>query len=390
MAYNFDEVIERSGTNCVKYDRLEQYCGNADALPMWVADTDFRVPDFIMSAIRERAEHEVLAYSFRPESYHQSIVDWMKKRHGWDIEREWISFSPGVVPAITILIMALTEPDDKVIVQPPVYFPFFTCVKGSGRKMVENPLKLENGRYYFDFEDLKAKIDDKTKMLLLSSPHNPGGMVWTKEELTELGSICKEKGVIIVSDEIHSDLVYPGHKHVPLPSISEELAEITVVCMAPNKTFNIAGLSSAFLVIPQKKMRVRYERLLNVLHVQGGNIFGTVATEAGYAHGEEWLGELLEYLQGNLNYLNEFMARHLPKIKVMQPESTFLVWLDFRDYGLNEKEMKEVLVNKAGVAMNVGSTFGTGGEGYFRMNIGCPRSTLQEGLERIEKALRVL
>jgi cysteine-S-conjugate beta-lyase len=390
MPYNFDEVIERRGTNCSKYDRLEQFCGNPDALPMWVADTDFRVPDFIMDAIRERADHEVLAYSFRPESYHQSIIDWVKKRHDWDIKREWISFSPGVVPAVSMLIMALTDPDDKVIVQPPVYYPFFTCVKGSGRKMVENPLRLENGRYYFDFEDLKAKIDDKTKMLLLSSPHNPGGMVWTKEELTELGRICKEKGVIIVSDEIHSDLIYPGHKHVPLPSISEELAEITVVCMAPNKTFNIAGLSSAFLVIPQKKMRVRYERLLNVLHVQGGNIFGTVATEAAYTHGEEWLGELLEYLQGNLKYLNEFMADRLPKIKVMQPESTFLVWLDFRDYGLSEKEMKDVLVNKAGVAMNVGSMFGTGGEGYFRMNIGCPRSTLQEGLERIEKALRVL
>jgi cystathionine beta-lyase len=390
MPYNFDEIIERRGTNCIKYDRLEQFCGNAEALPMWVADTDFRVPDFIMNAIRERAEHEVLAYSFRPESYHQSIIDWMKKRHDWEIQREWISFSPGVVPAVTMLIMALTNEDEKVIVQPPVYFPFFTCVKGSGRKMVENPLKLENGRYYFDFEDLKARIDGKTKMLLLSSPHNPGGMVWTKEELTELGRICKEKGVIIVSDEIHSDLVYPGHKHVPLPSISEELAEITVVCMAPNKTFNIAGLSSAFLVIPQKKMRVRYERLLNVLHVHGGNIFGTVATEAAYTHGEEWLGELLEYLQGNLNYLNEFIADHLPKVKVIQPESFFLVWMDFRDYGLSEKEMKDVLVNKAGVAMNVGSTFGTGGEGYFRMNIGCPRSTLQEGLERIEKALRVL
>ncbi|GET27061.1 MalY/PatB family protein [Prolixibacter sp. NT017] len=390
MTYNFDEIIERRGTNCIKYDRLEQFCGNAEALPMWVADTDFRVPDFIMDAIRGRAEHEVLAYSYRPESYHQSIIDWMKKRHDWDIQREWISFSPGVVPAVTMLIMALTNEDEKVIVQPPVYFPFFTCVKGSGRKMVENPLKLENGRYYFDFEDLKAKIDDKTKMLLLSSPHNPGGMVWTKEELTELGRICKEKGVIIVSDEIHSDLIYPGHKHVPLPSISEELAEITVVCMAPNKTFNIAGLSSAFLVIPQKKMRVRYERILNVLHVHGGNIFGTVATEAAYTNGEEWLGELLEYLQGNLKYLNDFMAEHLPKVKVMQPESTFLVWMDFRDYGLSEKEMKDVLVNKAGVAMNVGSTFGTGGEGFFRMNIGCPRSTLQEGLERIEKALRVL
>ncbi|GET20387.1 MalY/PatB family protein [Prolixibacter denitrificans] len=390
MPYNFDEIIERRGTNCIKYDRLEQFCGNAEALPMWVADTDFRVPDFIMNAIRERAEHEVLAYSFRPESYHQSIIDWMKKRHDWDIQREWISFSPGVVPAVTMLIMALTNEDEKVIVQPPVYFPFFTCVKGSGRKMVENPLKLENGRYYFDFEDLKAKIDDKTKMLLLSSPHNPGGMVWTKDELAELGRICKEKGVIIVSDEIHSDLIYPGHKHVPLPSISEDLAEITVVCMAPNKTFNIAGLSSAFLVIPQKKMRVRYERILNVLHVHGGNIFGTVATEAAYTNGEEWLGELLEYLQGNLKYLNDFMAEHLPKVKVMQPESTFLVWMDFRDYGLSEKEMKDVLVNKAGVAMNVGSTFGTGGEGFFRMNIGCPRSTLEEGLERIEKALRVL
>jgi cystathionine beta-lyase len=299
-----------------------------------------------------------------------------------------ISSSPGVVAAVTTLILALSAPDDKVVVQPPVYFPFFTCVKGTGRQMVENPLVLRDGRYYFDFEDLKSKLDEQTKLLILCNPHNPGGMVWTHEELTELGRICLANGTMIISDEIHSDLVFEGHKHIPLPMISEELAMNCAVCMAPNKTFNIAGLSSAFLVIPNKKLRVKYERWLHVIHIHGGTIFGNIALEAAYMHGDEWVAQLMEYLDGNRKFLSEFIAKNLPKVKMMQPEATFLAWLDFHEYGIAETELSKILIEKAGVVMNKGSMFGTGGEGYFRLNFGCPKATLEKGLNRIVEGLK--
>ena len=385
--YNFDEVLQRRGTNCVKYDLLENIFGNADALPLWVADTDFRVPDFIMEGLRSRMNHEILAYTFRPESYYTSIIDWMYKRHQWKIDKEMISFSPGVVSGVTMLIMALSKPGDKVIVQPPVYFPFFSIVRCSGRKLIENPLMLKDGRYYFDFENLKRNIDKRTKLLILCSPHNPGGMVWRTEELQELGRICLENGIMIISDEIHSDLVFKSYKHTPLPMISEELAANCAVCMAPSKTFNVAGLSSALVIIPNKKVRSKYEKVLHTLHLDGGNIFGTIATEAAYNNGAEWITQLMEYIEDNYHFLETFIAKEMPKIRIMKPEATFLVWLDFSAYGLSETEMMKILVNKAGVALNPGKRFGTGGDGYFRLNIGCPRSVLEEGLIRIEKAL---
>ena len=384
--YNFDEIIERRGTDCVKYDMLEIYFGNSEALPLWVADTDFRVPDFIMEAIRQRSNHEILAYSYRPDSYYEAIINWMQIKHGWTISKEMIASSPGVVSAVTMLIMALSEPGDKVIVQPPVYFPFFTSIQGSGRKMVENPLVIKEGRYTFDFENLKQNIDDRTKLLILCSPHNPGGMVWTREELEELGRICLEKGIIIISDEIHSDLVFSGSKHTPLPMVSEQMAMNSAVLMAPSKTFNVAGLSSAFVIIPNKKIRVKYERVLHTIHIDGGNIFGNVAMEAAYRDGFDWLNQLMRYLEDNYRFLEDFMALRLPKIKVMRPEATFLVWFDLAAYGLSEKEMAKRLI-AGGVALNHGSKFGTGGEGYFRLNFGCPRAVLEEGLAKMEKAL---
>ena len=246
--YNFDEVIERRGTDCVKYDLLDAYFGKADALPLWVADTDFRVPDFIMNALRERMNHEILAYSYRTDGFFQAIIEWLDRRHNWQIEKEMITTSPGVVSAITLLVMALSEPGDKVIVQPPVYFPFFTSIKGMGRKMVENPLIIKDGRYTFDFENLIKGIDKNTKLLILCSPHNPGGMVWTKEELEELCRICTENRIFIISDEIHADLVFTGYKHIPVPLISKEIAMNSAVLMAASKTFNVAGLSSAFVI----------------------------------------------------------------------------------------------------------------------------------------------
>lgn len=385
--YNFDEIIERRGTNCVKYDMLRTYFGNADALPFWVADTDFRVPDFIMDAIKARMDHEILAYSYRPDSYYASIIGWMERKHKWNIEREMISSSPGVVSAVTMLIMALSEPGDKVIVQPPVYFPFFTSIKGSGRKMVENPLRVVEGRYTFDLEQLRQIIDRETKLLILCSPHNPGGMVWKKDELEELCKICTENGIVIISDEIHADLVFDGNRHIPVPMVSEQIAMNSAVLMAASKTFNMAGLSSAFVIIPNKKLRVKYEKVLHTIHIDSGNIFGNIATEAAFRHGYQWLTELMAYLEENYRFLEQFFKQRMPLVKIMKPEATFLVWLDFSAYKLGENQLARLLID-GGVALNKGSLFGTGGEGYFRLNFGCPRTMLEAGLDKIEKALR--
>jgi len=386
--YNFDEIIERRGTDCIKYDMLETFFGKSDALPLWVADTDFRVPDFIMDALKERMDHPILAYSYRPDSYYSSIINWLERQHNWKIDREMITSSPGVVSAVTMLIMALSEPGDKVILQPPVYFPFFTCIKGTGRKLVENPLVIKEGRYTFDFENLKQIIDSRTKLLILCSPHNPGGMVWKRDELEELSRICVEHGIVIISDEIHADLVFSGNKHIPVPVVSEQIAMNSAVLMAASKTFNVAGLSTAFVIIPNKKLRVKYEQVMHTIHIDSGNIFGNIATEAALQNGFDWLTQLMSYLEVNYNYLEAFFVKRMPLVKIMKPEATFLVWLDFSAYNLSEKELAKLLI-EGGVALNKGSIFGTGGDGYFRLNFGCPRAILVEGLSKIEKALSV-
>lgn len=386
MKYNFDEIIPREGTNSLKWDAREQFFKSNDVLPLWVADMDFKTPDFIVAAIKKRTEHEIYGYTFKPESYFNSIINWIKRRHNWEIKKEWISFSPGVVAGLTFAIETFSKPGDGVIVQPPVYFPFFDSVKGTKRKLVENPLKVENGRYTFDYEDLKSKIDENTKLLLLCNPQNPGGMVWTREELTELTKICLENKIMIVSDEIHSDLVYNDYKHIPLPTISDEVAQNTVVCMAPSKTFNVAGLSTSIVIIPNKTNFARYERVLNVGHVGMGNIFGSVALEAAYTHGDEWLDQLLAYLWDNYLLLENFIKTNLPKVKVMKPEATYLIWLDFREYGMKDKELFGFATEEAKVGLNNGGRFGTGGDGWLRINIGCPRSILEEALERLKMA----
>ena len=384
--YNFDEIVPREGTNCIKYDALEWIFKTDDVLPLWVADMDFKTPDFIVDAVKERANHEIFGYTFKPESYFQAIINWMKRRHDWAIQKEWISFSPGVVAGLTVAVETFSNTGDEVIVQPPVYFPFFDCVKGTKRKLVENPLKIENGRYTFDFDDLKAKISDKTKLLLLCNPQNPGGMVWTKEELQELSAICLENQIMVISDEIHSDLIYTEHKHIPFASLSEEAANNCAVFMAPSKTFNVAGLASSIAIIPNKRNFARYERTLGVGHLGMGNIFGSVALEAAYTHGDEWLEQMLNYLWENYRFLKEYFAENLPKIKVMPLEATYLVWLDFTAYGLNDDELSKFIVEEAKVGLNNGGRFGTGGDGWMRINIGCPRSTLTEGLERLKSA----
>jgi cystathionine beta-lyase len=347
---------------------------------------DFKTPDFIVAAIKKRAGHEIYGYTFKPGSYFESIIGWMKRRHNWDIKKEWISFSPGVVAGLTMAIETFSNPGDEVIVQPPVYFPFFECVKGTKRKIVENPLKIENDRYTFDFQDLKSKITENTRLLMLCNPQNPGGMAWTKEELEELSGICSENKIMVISDEIHSDLIYNGRKHIPFASLSEEAAGNCLVFMAPSKTFNVAGLSSSMVIIPGKTNFARYERTLGVGHLGMGNIFGSVALEAAYTHGDEWVDQMLGYLWENYLLIENFFSKHLPKVKVMKPEATYLVWLDFTEYGMKDEELSKFIIEKAKVGLNNGGKFGSGGDGWMRINIGCPRRVLQEGLERLEKA----
>ncbi|MCL3780306.1 pyridoxal phosphate-dependent aminotransferase [Prolixibacteraceae bacterium JC049] len=389
MQYNFDEIIDRKGTNCIKYDAMEDFLGaDSDVIPLWVADTDFKVADFIMDALRQRLDHEILGYTYRCENYFSAIQGWMKRRHNWEVKKEWITFSPGVVAGLTLAIEALTKPGDKVVVQPPVYFPFFDSVNGTDRVLVENPLKKESGRYHFDLEDFKSKIDDKTKMIIISNPHNPGGMVWTREELAALGQICIENDILIVSDEIHQDLAFSGHKFTPMASVSEEIAKRTITCTAGSKTFNIAGLTTSIVIIPNRRYRVAYERKLHTPHLHMGNIMGGIALEQAYTHGDDWVDQMMAYVEGNYNMLEAFLKKHIPEIVPMKPEGTFLVWLDCSALGMEDEELHEFMLKKAKVGLNDGPKFGKGGEGYLRINLGCPQSVLKQALEQMASAVR--
>lgn len=385
--YNFDEIIPRKGTHCEKYDLLQHYFGNGNAIPMWVADGDFRVPDFITAAIRYRADHEIYAYSYRPDGYYNSIIRWQQCRHDWHIEREMILPTQGVVSTLSSIIMAFTQTGDKVVIQPPVYTPFFSCVKGCGRTVVENPLKYIDGSYSFDLEDLTRKIDKRTKLLILCNPHNPVGRVWAKQELSELGDICLKNNILIISDEIHSDLIFSGNRHLPLPRISEQLASNCIVCMAPSKTFNIAGLATSFVIIPDKRIRQQFDHFLQMLHLKNGNLFGNTALEAAYHYGMEWVDQQNAYLEANRNFMDAFFREKMPRIKMTPMEATYLAWLDFREYGLPEQEMNRLLIDKAEIVLNKGSIYGKEGVGFFRLNFACPFQVVEEALSRIENVL---
>ena len=385
MKYDFDEIIEREGTDCIKYDCRKSYFGKEDILPLWIADMDFRTPDFIINAIRRRLDHEILGYTYRGKSYNRAIKQWMKERHNWDIHKDWISYSPGVVAGFTLSIEAFSEKGDEVILQPPVYTPFFDSINTTERKLVENPLKIVNGRYTFDLEDLEQKITERTKLLLLSNPHNPGGMVWTEKELLSLFKICIKRGIMVISDEIHADLIFDGQKHIPFASLSEEAAANCVVCMAASKTFNLAGLTTSFLVIPDKKNFEKYEKELHIPHLHMGNILGHIALEAAYNEGADWLKQLMDYLQANYRFLENYLEG--TGIVPMKPEATYLCWLDFSAFGLSDDELSSRII-ESGVGLNRGIAFGKQGSGYMRINIGCPLSLLKKALERIVKAFK--
>lgn len=388
--WNFDEPTGREGTNCIKYDRREQIFGKKDIIPMWVADMDFNTPDFVTSALRDLLKNEIYGYSFRPPEYYSSIMDWLKIRHNWSILREWITFTPGIVPALNFCTLALTDPGDKIIVQPPVYFPFFSAVEAHGRTLVYNQLVEKEGRWVMDFESLADSIDPRTRMIIISNPHNPVGRVWTPEELTRLAAICLKNNILILSDEIHCDLILPGFTHTPVATLSEEIAGNTITCIAPSKTFNLAGLSTSSVIISNPALRKSFNRVVENLHIGGGNIFGTAASVAAYSHGHQWLDALLDYIDKNVAFVEDYCMKMVPEIIPVQPEATYMIWLDCRKLGMTGRELQHFFVNNAAVGMNEGSTFGPGGEGFMRMNLGTTHKTVIKAMEQIEKAVSSL
>ena len=391
MKYDFDEVIDRTNYHSVKWDELETTFGAKDVFPMWVADMEFRSPQPVIEAIKKAAEHGIYGYTSRPDSYYKAIIDWMERRHNWKVKKDWLAFSPGVVPALGFIIRAFTQPGDKIVVQPPVYYPFFRVIENNGCHVVNNPLKLSNKKYFIDWEDLERKVDDpRVRLLILCSPHNPVGRVWQEEELIILGEICLKHNIIVVSDEIHADILFKGYKHIPFASISPAFAHNSITCTAPSKTFNLAGLQTSTIIIPNKKYYKIYNNSLDNLALDENNVFGLVALEAAYRYGEEWLEQLLSYLNENLKFLVKYFKESIPKIKVIKPEGTYLIWLDCRQLGLGAKDLNNFMIKKAGVALDDGHWFGAEGKGFMRINIACPRSFLEEGLGRIERAVNGL
>lgn len=385
--YDFDSLIDRKNTSSVKWDSLGELYGRDDLIPLWVADMDFPTATPITDALRNRVEHNVFGYTFPSDKYYEAVIGWMDRRHNWKVEREWITYTPGVVPALSFCIKAFTEPGDKVIIQSPVYHPFYSAIEGNGREITKNPLKFEDGKYYMDYDDLEKKIDSKTKLLVLCSPHNPVGRVWKEEELKRLADICMRNNILIISDEIHFDIVYSESKHIVFGSISDEIRDNCVVLTAPSKTFNIAGLQVSNVIISNDELRRLYRGELEKYHISSPNIFGGEALIAAYDESEDWLNELLTYLEGNRNFFINYINENIPKLKAIKPEGTYLMWVDCSDLNMDSHELRDFFVNKCRVALNDGSMFGEEGQNFMRFNIGCPRTLLKEALERIEKGI---
>lgn len=386
MAYNFDRAFERRNTNSAKWDGVKHRYGDKDIIPLWVADMDFKTAPPVIEALKKQAEHGIFGYAIRPESYLGAVVEWVKRRHGWTVDPDWLTYSPGVVTALNLCILTYSQPGDAVIVQPPVYYPFYRSIENNGRRIQSNLLKLQNDRYIMDFDDLEQQAGPRTRLMILSSPHNPIGRVWTTNELLRVGEFCIKNGIILVSDEVHSDLVYKGHKHVPTASLSEDIARQVITCIAPSKTFNLAGLKTSVLIIPDSQIRQQYNTTLQNLSLGMDNSFGLVALEAAYKYGEKWLEALLEYLQANMEFTIKYCQDKIPGIIARRSEATYLLWLDCRGLDLNDKDLDRFMLEKAGVWLDDGPMFGQGGEGFQRINIACPRTTLEQALGRIEKA----
>ncbi|WP_294476432.1 MalY/PatB family protein [uncultured Bacteroides sp.] len=384
MKYNFDEIIPRRETNSYKWDAAKE----ENVLPMWVADMDFRTAPAVVEALRKRVEHGIFGYTKVPAAYYETVVDWFRRRHHWTIEKEWIIYTTGVVPALSAIIKALTSPGDRVLVQTPVYNCFFSSIRNDGCEMIASPLIYEQGSYRIDFDDLEEKAaDPKVKLMLLCNPHNPAGRVWTKEELTRIGEICLRYDVWVVADEIHCELVFPGHEYTPFASISKDFLMHSVTCTSPSKAFNLAGLQIANIISADAEVRAKTDKAININEVCDVNPFGVEALMAAYKEGEEWLEELKLYLYDNYNYLKAFFEKYLPEYPVTMLEGTYLVWVDCSVLQQSSAEIVKTLLAKEKLWVNEGSLYGEAGEGFIRINIACPRQRLTDGLDRLRRAL---
>lgn len=389
MKYDFDKVIDRQNTRSVKWDYRGEKFGRSDILPMWVADMDFPSPPEVAGAIVKRAEHGVFGYTGVSGQLTDAITGWMRRRNGWTPEGSWIVHSPGVVTSIITAILAYTDVGDSILIQTPVYRPFYSSISDNDRKIVKSPLVSSNGRYGMDFDDLEKKLAG-VRMMILCSPHNPVGRVWTPQELNDLAELCEKHNVIVVSDEIHSDLVYKGYSHMPFAIVHDYILQNSVTCISPTKTFNVAGLSESTAIIPNPELRRKFQKTLRKTGAEMLNIFGLEAARAAYEHGEPWLEELLSYLEGNIDLLTGFIGAELPSIRVERPEGTYLAWLDCRELMEKTGSLKDFFISKAGIGMNDGTEFGQEGAGFQRLNFACPRAMLEEGLHRMEHAIKTL
>ena len=401
MTFDFDTEVNKFGINSIKWefvfdanhratqtDHANPKQGAARMLPLWVADMDFRCPPAVVEAVVERAKRGVFGYCMPTDSYYEAVINWFARRYGRSIQRDWLVMTPGVVPALNLMVQTYTQPGDKILIQRPVYHPFTFAIENNGREVVSNSLVLRDGRYQMDFDDLAAKAaDPDVKMAILCSPHNPISRVWSREELTRFGEICLDNDVLVISDEIHCDLIYKGVEFTTFANISERFAQNSIVCTAPSKTFNIAGLKLSNIVIPNEELRTALAKTIERTGLLGTNTFGVVATEAAYNFGEEWLTAVLDYIEGNYNFMRDYLAEHLPQLHLMPAEGTYLVWLDCRALELTPEERKKLIFEDAHLYLDEGEIFGSEGEGFERFNLACPRWLLAEALERLHTAI---
>lgn len=386
--YDFDKIIDRSGTDTLKTDALQERYGRADLLPLWVADMDFETPPFITDALRRRLEHPLFGYTMEPKDYWPTVISWIRDRHGWQVEREWLSYIPGIVKGIGMAINVFVKEDEKVIIQPPVYHPFRLTALGNGREVVYNPLReTADGSYEMDFDNLAAVADEKCRMLILSNPHNPSGVVWSADTLARLAGFCHRRGIIVLSDEIHSDMALYGNRHTPFATVSAEAAACSITFGAPSKTFNIAGIVSSYAIVPDKTLRDRYYGWLRANELNEPPLFSPIATVAAFRHGAAWREQMLRYVEGNIDFVIDYLGANIPQIRPWRPQASFLVWLDCRGLSLSHDELQRLFVDKARLALNDGAMFGSEGTGFMRLNVGCPRSVLKEALRRLKDAV---
>lgn len=386
--YDFDKIIERRGSGAIKCDALGKFFGKDDLIPMWVADMDFETPDFITEALMERMKHPIFGYTSEPAEYRPAICDWIAEHHGWEVKSEWLSYIPGIVKGIGMVINVFMKEDEKVIIQPPVYHPFRLVPQKNHKEVVFNPLReLPEGGYEMDFENLEAVCDDKCRILILSNPHNPAGIVWPRETLERLADFCHSRGIIVISDEIHCDMALFGNRHIPFASVSPEAAACSITFGAPSKTFNIAGIVSSYSVVPNDSLRHRFHEWMEANEMNAAPLFSPIATIAAFRKGEEWRKQMLEYVEGNINFLTDYCREKMPEIKPLRPQASFLVWLDCRSLGLDHDQLIDLFINKAGLALNDGEMFNPGGQGFMRLNVGTPRKILKSALDRLHKAI---